>query len=559
MSNNSTNARNLAQHREQHSLRRRMSWDNALPNDIVVALWDGPERLLAQGKCLQTKSRTTVARVELAGNAYLLKYHHWAGFWKTLSKSRATSPNRLSFDLGVELANRGVPTPRPLTCIDVRLGPFNRCSFLLTEFVEGTSLYRMLRTGHLDAPTIECLARQVARIWQQLDELHISHNDLKPENFMVDPSGHVWLIDLENARRQKDRRLLRRDQAEDARRLMHVRSWQAIPSAADVFRARLLETSAVKAAIAEPGGATHPLLQRPDFTQLESQCLTVLIPCRGAVEELRGCVEAVRDIANEILLAIPNASYEAWEIAENLADCRTLWCEEFDDHSLRNAIAAARYPWVLIVAPNERVSPDLAKEIQFLLAGDPSEDGYRIERRNYLFGQPILFGDFAADSPVLLVRRDRGVLPTVDGVRGSRLQVGIGQLRCRMFRHFAPSVEQWKGELTEQAACVARDRNWSGEKTSWARALLRTASQFIQSYFVRLGFLDGPAGLRAAKMSAGSEFAKYLKLRQLQRGLRPTKVGPSTVPRLAAVQPEGTVGEPTSGRDRESRDRRAAA
>jgi hypothetical protein len=441
----------------RHSLRRWMTCDHRLPEDVAAALWDHPESMLQRGQCLQTKSRTTVVRVELAGCAYLLKYHHWAGFLKTLSKSRATSPNRLSFDLGVELADRGVPTPRPLACVDIRLGPFNRCSYLLTEFVEGTSLYRILRNQQLDAATVESLAHQVARIWQALDELQLSHNDLKPENFMVDPGGRVWLIDLENARRHTGQRSLRHAQSEDARRFLHLRSWLRNPAAAEVFRQRLLDTPAVQAALAETGGATHPVTQVINWSDVDSQRLTVLIPCRDAADELRGCVDSVRDFADEIVLAIPEANHRAWDVAENLADCRARWCGRFDDQSLRRAIAAARHPWVLVVEPIERVSPDLSKEIQFLLADSPAEDGYRIERRNYLFGRAIRFGDLAPDKPIRLVRRNGGVLPTVDGIHGP--QTGIGLLRCRLFRYLTPSFEQ--GGI---------DRTTSGEREEQDRA-----------------------------------------------------------------------------------------
>src|SRR5215212_7862736 len=194
----------------RHSVRRRMTWDSSLPDDVVSALWDGPEDVLRRGSCLQTKARTTVARVDFGSGPYLLKFHHWAGFWKTLSKSLAVSPNRRSFNDGLKLADRGVPTPLPLACVDVRLGPLNTCSYLLTEFVSGTSLYRTMRSGEPDAAAVDHLARQVADIWQLLDDMQFCHNDLKPENLMIDHDDRVWLIDLENGRWHGDRQSLLR-------------------------------------------------------------------------------------------------------------------------------------------------------------------------------------------------------------------------------------------------------------------------------------------------------------------------------------------------------------
>lgn len=503
----------------RHSLRQWMTWARGLPNEAVAGLWACPDRLLREGTCLQTKTRTTVARVELAGHSYLLKYHHWAGFWKTLFKSRAESPNRFSFDLGVELSGSGVPTPRPLACIDVRLGPFNICSYLLTEFVAGTSLYRLLRHDRPDAATIDDLARQVAGIWQSLDDLQLSHNDLKPENFMVDPGGRVWLIDLENAQRHNNRKSLRSNQAEDLRRLLHVRSWLTNPAAAEVFRQRLQESLAVQAAIAEPGSQTHWLASDADVASAKPQRLTVLIPCRESVHGLSGCVDAVRDIADEILLAIPDANDAAWNVAENLPECRTWWCSRLDAKTLRRAIAAARHPWILVAEPNERLSPDLAKEIQFLLADNPTKDGYRIECRNYLFGRGMRFGDLAADTPSRLVRRDGNILPSQDGICDGGQPDRIGKLRCRIIRHGATSIEQWNAELTKRTADAVHQLRACGKRASFAEVAFAAPLKFVQSYFLKMGFLDGVAGLRAAIMSATFEYAKYATLWRLRRSL----------------------------------------
>ena len=104
-----------------------------------------------------------------------------------------------------------------------------------------------MRYGEPDASTVDHFARQVADIWQLLDDLRFCHNDLKPENLMIDDNNRVWLIDVENGRWHRDRRTLRPFQVQDAKRLMHIRSWQAVPQAAEQFRQRLLATPAVQA------------------------------------------------------------------------------------------------------------------------------------------------------------------------------------------------------------------------------------------------------------------------------------------------------------------------
>jgi (heptosyl)LPS beta-1,4-glucosyltransferase len=526
----------------RRSVRRRMTWDSSLPDDVVSALWDSPEDVLRQGKCLQSKSRTTVARVDFASGPYLLKFHHWAGFWKTLTKSLAVSPNRRSFNDGLKLADRGVPTPLPLACVDVRLGPLNTCSYLLTEFVSGTSLYRTMRFGEPNAIAVDHFAQQVADIWQMLDEMQFCHNDLKPENLMIDDDYRVWLIDLENGRWHTDLQSLRHYQREDAKRLLHIRSWQANTNAAEKFRQRLLATQAVQAGFERIDDQFHPLKSAADVGAGTPKWLTVFIPCLNAVNDIRGCIEAVRDFADEILVADAGSNDGTLELLQNLDDCRVVRIDSLDPDIQRRAIDEASHPWVLLLEPTERVSSDLAKEIQFLLADNPSGDGFCIERRCHFFGHVIRFGDSKGYLPVRLVRRDCCALLEADQLNGKKHSEKVDKLRGTI-EYRIWTIEQLTAALADSAYATANEWHARGRRPSLARVLLHAPLNFVTSYFLKLGCLDGLAGMHFALISAVFVYVRYARLWQLQHGL-PHPDGEVTQPTvLKLVAPEACVEE----------------
>ncbi len=468
---------------ERHSFRQWMTWHRHLPDDVVSALWENPTGVLQRGECLQIKSRTTVARVDFPSGSYLLKFHHWAGFWKTLSKSRAISPNRRSFNDGLKLADRGVPTPLPLACVDVRLGPLSVCSYLLTEFVSGTSLYRTMRYEEPTAAVVDHFARQVADIWQTLDDVQFCHNDLKPENLMIDHDDRVWLIDLENARWHTERQSLRHYQAEDAERLLHIRSWKDVPLAAEQFRQRLLQRPAVQAALAHSDNRSHPLATAANVGHNTTQGLTVLIPCLNAINDIRGCIEAVRDFADEILVADAGSNDGTCELVQSLTYCRAIRIDGLDADMHWRAIAEASHPWVLLIEPAERVSSDLAKEIQFLLASDPTSDGFRIERRSYFSGHVIRFGGFAGVMPVRLVRRTGHALPEVNQLKAENRSETVGKLRCTIDYHIW-TIEQLIAALVQSATAAARESQASGRRASLVGVLFRRATELPEIVFL---------------------------------------------------------------------------
>ena len=185
----------------RRSFDRLLGWDRELPHDLVQQLWDDPQSLMEAGKILQEKPRCVVVRVDHRAGQFVLKHHSWGGIGRTLKKSlRRSSAQKAFFDTRF-LRAAGIRTPCAWAFGEGRFGPFSSNSFLLTEYVEGTTLYRQMRFNPPSIEVIHDLARQVAALWQQLDDLSVSHNDFKTENLQLHPDGQLWLIDLELMRR----------------------------------------------------------------------------------------------------------------------------------------------------------------------------------------------------------------------------------------------------------------------------------------------------------------------------------------------------------------------
>src|SRR4026207_1074127 len=103
--------------------------------------------------------------------------------------------------------------------------------------------------------------------------------------------------------------------------------------------------------------------------------LTVLIPCKDEIQHIRACIDSVRPIADEILIADSGSTDGTLEAVRRLGDCRVIEREYVNSADFKNwAIPQAAHEWVLVVDADERVTPELAGEIQRLLANDPPCD-----------------------------------------------------------------------------------------------------------------------------------------------------------------------------------------
>lgn len=180
-----------------------------------------------------------------------------------------------------------------------------------------------------------------------------------------------------------------------------------------------------------------------------------------------------------------------------------------------------RHDWVLFVDADEWATPALVEEIARLFRSEPVCRGYFIEGRYVFLGQTLRFGQrnrklalfdrHAASFPPcddLSVARmwevEGHYQPTIDGTVGRlaapMLHLDEKPLFAWFERHNRYS--DWEAEL---GANGALDHLTSAEsprrrlvKRAFRAMPARPVAVFLYSYVVRLGFLDGVAGLHFA-------------------------------------------------------------
>jgi hypothetical protein len=487
-----------------------MCWDAGLPPELIERIWRDPHALLTEGVKLQDKTRCTVVRLDDPAGPFVWKHHNWGTIRRTIKRSLSRSTARKSWLDGLFLSDAGVPTPRPRAIMERQLGPFQRCSYILTDYVPGTSLYRLMRFGRPTPAMIQDLARQVASIWQQLDDLRVWHNDFKTENLLVDPQGKLWIIDLERTRRYHNVDRMRRRQARDVADLLHPRNWRAHPEASDIFRRAILQTPAAAATLAGPQGIGHPLSRPVPAINRSSQLVTVLVPCRNAAETILTCLDSVRDMGDEILVADAGSTDHTLDLVREFGGCRILEQPSADDAYFEAwAQSHARHDWILRILPNEQLNPDLARQVQDKLATEPREDGFLVSRSFHFRGGRLKFGDFRGDSSIRLYRKDAARYETTDGRVEVRLaSERLGTLRSRLVVELCPNLDRYLSDMLSAAREMARRAHDRGLRPKRRNILWRAPWKFVRSYVLRRGWLDGWPGLHASILTS---LALYLR------------------------------------------------
>ncbi len=271
--------------------------------------------------------------------------------------------------------------------------------------------------------------------------------------------------------------------------------------------------------------------------------LTVLIPCRNERKNIRACIASVQGLADEILVADSLSTDDTLDIVHSIGGCRVIEREFVGYADFKNwAIPQASHPWVLIVDADERVTPRLADEIRGILAAPPAElDGYWIGRENYFLGHRIRHCGWNTDAVFRLIRRDRcryrqvRVHEEID-VEPRR----AGRTKANLTHYTYWTFDQFFAKHVMYTRLGAEDAWEHGKRTGFYNLALRPLLRFVQLYFLRLGFLDGLAGLQVCMLTAFfNTFVKQARLWEMQHALPQPDDDPSLTanakqPRAAA-------------------------
>lgn len=231
------------------------------------------------------------------------------------------------------------------------------------------------------------------------------------------------------------------------------------------------------------------------------------------------CIESLLPVADEILIVDSFSKDRTKEIA--LSYPKVHFIENpFEGHIQQKNIAlqGAKNEWVLSLDADEALTPELTDSILNILE-NPVADAYKFNRLTYYCGHWVKYCGWYPDTKIRLVKKSNaewcGENPH------DRLEVITGNnvvhLKGDLLHYSYYSAEQHYKQIEYFGEIASKAAYKSGKRTNWILILLKTSFQFIKSFFLKLGFLDGRTGWLISRRSAYATYVKYTKLLTLQK------------------------------------------
>lgn len=279
--------------------------------------------------------------------------------------------------------------------------------------------------------------------------------------------------------------------------------------------------------------AVFPLVDRPIPTALirhrtlnrhtrSNQPITVLIPCKDERANIRACVESIRGIADEILIADSGSTDGTLELIDEIGGCRVIQREYRTSGDFKNwAIPQARHRWIFLIDADERMTPELESEIHTILQGDAPHDGYWVYRDNHFMGDPIHHCGWNHDKVLRLFSRDlsRYEGPSDHGevvIASGR----VGKLKARLKHYTYWTYDEAFEKFHRYTTLQAQQWYENGRKPSYFQMLFRAPFRFFRDYILLLGFLDGVQGLQISFLAAFYSYMKQARLWELHQSAK---------------------------------------
>ena len=240
--------------------------------------------------------------------------------------------------------------------------------------------------------------------------------------------------------------------------------------------------------------------------------LSVVILTKNEAARIRACIESVR-WADDILVVDDESADDTVQIAQALGARVLKRKMEIEGRHRNWASAQAKHEWVLSLDADERVTPELAEEIQQLLRNGSAYETYAIPRRNYIGEQWIRYGGWYPSAPLKLFKKSvfRWEETTV---HPRAIGPAWGVLRHDLLHFSYRDRSDFLAKLDRQTTLEAQKWIADGRRVSAGKALWRTIDRFVRSYVLKQGFRDGRLGFFAAWMGGTYQWLSYVKYRK---------------------------------------------
>ena len=241
--------------------------------------------------------------------------------------------------------------------------------------------------------------------------------------------------------------------------------------------------------------------------------LSVVLATRNEQANIGRCLDAIKDIADEIIVCDESSGDRTVGIAKVYGAKIIHTQHEQNFHINKNkAIDAARSDWILQLDADEVVSPELSREILQTIKLNSGINGYWLNRRNWFLNRFLTKGGQYPDPTLRLYRNGFGRLPAKDVHEQAEVKGKTGHLKNDLLHYRDTSFEKYLEGFNRYSSFISTQLSTKVNIVSTIKYLIiKPLYIFLNIYVRHKGFVDGKAGFIFALYSGLIWSVAYIK------------------------------------------------
>ncbi len=251
---------------------------------------------------------------------------------------------------------------------------------------------------------------------------------------------------------------------------------------------------------------------------MEKLPISLLIISLNEEKNIERCINSA-SWCNDIVVVDAFSSDKTPEIAKSLG--ARVYSEKWRGYGEQKnfGMSLTHNEWVLSLDADEAASPGLVDELKKLMVSGLDHDAYECKRRSWYMGRWIYHGGWYPDLQKRFFNRT-STKWTTTAVHEYLSAKSVGRLRSEILHWPFQSLAYQIEKHNKYSSLGAIERKKQGEHFSIFKLIFKPVVKFIESYFFKLGFLDGMPGFIIAVGAGYSIHLKMAKLYELEKNLK---------------------------------------
>jgi glycosyltransferase involved in cell wall biosynthesis len=250
--------------------------------------------------------------------------------------------------------------------------------------------------------------------------------------------------------------------------------------------------------------------------------LSVTVICKNEEDNIRECLESVK-WADEIILVDSFSNDRTVEIAKEYT--KNIYQEEWKGYARQREIALlkAAHKWIFPLDADERCSEALKNEILSVINSENDIAGFRIPRKSFFLGKWIKHCGWYPGYQTRLFLKDKTKVADRLVHEGYVVEGKLGMLKNDILHYTVNSISDYANRINHYSSLQAVEKAGK-KKIKFHDIILRPFAAFIQSFFLKKGFIDGVYGLLVTNFDAMTNMLTYMKAWEIQNKTNKKKI-----------------------------------